>query len=58
LHIGEMQVVCPSVTSNSSLSFEAKELKFFLQTPHVLMPKKFARGFLKFCVGAEIWEFF
>jgi len=43
-----------SVTSNSSLSFEARELIFWIERLFILMPKKLPRGFLKFCLKAEI----
>jgi len=45
--------LCVSVTSNSSLSFEAKELKFDYRLL-ILMPKKLPTRFLKFCLRAEI----
>jgi len=53
--IGEQlgkNAVHPSVTSNSSLSFEAKESSNFALRLFKLMPKKLPRGFLKFGLGA------
>jgi len=45
--------VCPSITSNFSLSFEAGELNF-TNALHILMPKKVPRRFWKFYV---LWKF-
>jgi len=45
--------VCLSVTSNSSLSFKAAELKFCMQTAFNLA-KNVIEGFLKACLGTEI----
>jgi len=37
--VGEWYVIHPSVTPNSSLSFEARELKFCVQTSHIIAKK-------------------
>jgi len=42
-----------SVTANSSLSFEAKKLKFCIKTSHI-DAKKGTKRELKFCFGAEL----
>jgi len=53
---GEWHVVRPSITSNSPLSFLAKELKFPYRL-FILMAKKLPRGFLKFHFRAELGIF-
>jgi len=42
-------------SSNSSLSFKARELKFLMQTSHI-NAKKVTTRFLNFCPVAEIWS--
>jgi len=56
---GMVCMICLSVTSNSSISFkDVREPKFWHRDSLILMQKKLSRGFLKFCLWAEILEFF
>jgi len=54
--IVEHHVSRPSVTLNFSLSFEARELKFCIQTPHFTSKKVIK---VIFEIGTiELWDFF
>jgi len=49
--------MCPAITSNSSLSFEA-EGGYFAYRLFILISKMLSTRFLNFCQGADILEFF
>jgi len=49
-------LVCMSVTLNSSLSLEARELKVCVQTLHI-NAKKITCDIFEFCLGGKIWCF-
>jgi len=54
---GGQNVVLPSITPNSSLSFKAKGLKIFSEILHINV-EKVTKQILKFCPGTDIWRFF
>jgi len=53
----EKNVVCPSITSNSSLSFDARELKFCIQRLHISTKKDINQIFEILSEGWDMRDF-